>query len=336
MRSLRTQITFSIALTVAATIIATCILSNVLTSGQFYACMSEHFIPIAVFSLLFAAITGHFGARQISGPVSVAAQGAEQIAAGQYDIQIAEPTKTEELHHLVVSVNHLATALARQKKLRRQLTADVAHELRTPLATLGTHLEAMIEGVWEPSPERLASCHEEILRLGKIVADLEHLERVEGDNIQLDKTPVDLLKLAHSVGDNFAGELAHKNLRLDIAGESAVVSLDKDRISGVIGNLLSNAVKYTPEGGQIQISVQDHAAQSVFVIADDGAGIPENELPFIFERFYRADKSRNRSTGGAGIGLAIVKSVVEAHGGAVHAENNREKGSRFVLTLPKE
>ncbi|MDR0424006.1 MAG: HAMP domain-containing protein, partial [Clostridiales Family XIII bacterium] len=191
-------------------------------------------------SLLLAFAAGFVLARRISRPVARTADIAKQIAAGNYDIRFEGETKTKELHNLVSSINHLADALDAQKKLKRQLTADVAHELRTPLATLGTHLEAMIEGVWEPTPERLSSCHEEILRLGKMVADLERLEQAESGNLQLEKVPVDLLVLAHSVCGNFAGELANKKLRLDIVGRSVNVMADRDRIRGVIGNLMSN------------------------------------------------------------------------------------------------
>ncbi|MPM86052.1 Sensor histidine kinase ResE [bioreactor metagenome] len=215
------------------------------------------------------------------------------------------------------------------------MTADVAHELRTPLTTLGSHLEAMIEKVWEPTTERLKSCHEEILRLGKIVMDLESLERVESNNLKLNKAPIDLMELTNSVCVTFEGELSNKNLELEINGTASIVSIDKDRFSGVISNLLSNAVKYTPDGGQIRVLIQDSPDESIFVIEDNGVGIPEEELPFIFERFYRADKSRNRKTGGAGIGLAIVKSVVTAHGGSITANNCTQGGCVIEIRLPK-
>jgi signal transduction histidine kinase len=144
-----------------------------------------------------------------------------------------------------------------------------------------------------------------------------------------------LLNLAKNACGNFEAQLAVKNIRLEIEGSPSVVSVDKGRISGVIANLMSNAVKYTPEGGEINIFVKDSTSEAVFIIEDTGTGIPESELPFIFERFYRADKSRNRNTGGAGIGLAIVRSVVTAHGGTVTAENRIGGGCRFLMVLPK-
>lgn len=290
---------------------------------------------VGIFSLLFSFIMAFVLAKRISHPIAKTSEIAKQIASGNYDIEFEGQTKTKELDNLVTSINYLANVLAKQEKLRKQLTADVAHELRTPLTTLGSHLEAMIEKVWEPTTERLKSCHEEILRLGKIVMDLENLERVESDNLKLNKTSIDLLGLTHSVCVTFDGELSNKNLKLEIDGTVSIVSIDKDRFSGVITNLLSNAVKYTPDGGKIRILVKDFADKCIFVIEDNGMGIPEAELPFIFERFYRADKSRNRKTGGAGIGLAIVKSVVTAHGGSITAHNRTQGGCIIVIKLPK-
>lgn len=291
---------------------------------------------IGVLSLVFALMVGWFLARRLVRPIRKTADIAADIAEGRYNVQFESKTNTRELQHLISAINHLAGTLAKQEKLRKQLTADIAHELRTPLATIGTHIEAMIEGIWSPTSERLKSCYEEILRLGKIVADLERLELVESDNLNLEKSPVDLLMLSKTVCDNFAGQLTNKNQQLKIEGSASIVNIDKDRISSVITNLVSNAVKYTPEGSEISIFIQDMPRAALLIVEDTGLGIPEAELPFIFERFYRADKSRNRGTGGAGIGLAIVKSIVLAHGGTVTAENCTDGGSRFTVTLPKD
>ena len=193
----------------------------------------------------------------------------------------------------------------------------------------------MIEGVWEPSVERLQSCYEEISRLTGLVSDLERLAKTEGDNLVLNKSYVDLMDIAHSCYDRYEIEAKKKNISLVIAGRSAIAHVDKDRMSQVMANLLTNAIKYTPENGHIRIEVEESENSSIFAIEDDGIGIPEHELSLVFERFYRTDKSRNRKTGGAGIGLAIVKSIVMAHGGTVQANSNKEHGSRFTVTLPK-
>jgi signal transduction histidine kinase len=293
-------------------------------------------IGVGALSLLLSLIAGRFLAQRIARPIRKTARIAEQIAAGRYDVRFEGRTKTLELHDLVCAINRLASALAKQEALRKQLTADVAHELRTPLATIASHVEAILEGVWEATPERLKSCHEEILRLCNTVTDLERLERAENDRLTLEKSPVDLRVPAKIACDNFAGRLAAKGLSLETEGEEAIVPADRDRLGGVMANLISNAVKYTPEGGKIRVVIRDFKDAGTFTVEDNGPGIPEAELPFVFERFYRADKSRNRATGGAGLGLAIVKGIVAAHGGEVTAENRAEGGCRFCVRLPKQ
>ncbi|HSK68748.1 MAG TPA: ATP-binding protein [Candidatus Limnocylindria bacterium] len=292
-------------------------------------------LAIGAVAVVLSLAVGGVLARRIARPITEAAHVANGIAAGDYSARIEGNTGTRELDDLASAFRHLAETLSRQEALRKQLTADVAHELRTPLATLGSHLEAMLEGVWEPTPERLRGCHEEIIRLGKLVADLERLERAESADLRLNRTTVDLLALIRGVCVNFEAEFANRKLEVSVRGEPAVVQADRDMLAGVVTNLLSNAVKYTPPGGRIAVTVGDSGHYATVAVEDSGSGIPEGELPFIFERFFRADKSRNRGTGGAGIGLAIVKSIVTAHGGTVTAESRHGEGSRFTVTLPK-
>ena len=291
---------------------------------------------IGMVSLLLSFMAGSLLAKQIARPITKTAGIAKQISSGSYIVQDQGETKTRELNDLMSALNHLARTLASQESIRKRQTADIAHELRTPLTTLGSHLEAMIEGVWEPTTQRLQSCHDEILRLGKLVKDLEHLERAESADPKLEKEALELLSFTQSVCGNFESELANKDLCLTVQGTPSILPADRDSFRSVITNLLSNAIKYTSPGGQIRIEIQDYPQSCVFIMEDDGPGIPQSELPYIFERFYRADKSRNRGTGGAGIGLAIVKSLVGAHRGTVLAQNRTEGGCRFTLTFPKE
>ena len=297
--------------------------------------LNKIFIGIGVLSLLISIVTGMLLARRLSGPILKTVGVTKDIAAGRYGARIHEETGTTEVDQLVDSINHLAESLEKQESLRRQLTADVAHELRTPLTTVQTHMEAMLEGVWEPTPERLGSCYDEMTRLGKLVSDLENLAKVESDNLKLNKTEVNLRELTDKALGSFEKELTDRGLSAETAGSCSVIMADRDRISQVLVNLISNAVKYTPDGGEILITLSDAEDSVVFNISDNGAGIPEEEIPYIFERFYRADKSRNRNTGGSGIGLAIVKSIVMAHGGTVNVESRVNKGSNFIVTLPK-
>lgn len=290
---------------------------------------------IGVLSLLLSFAAGTVLARWIARPIAKTAYISKQISDGNYAIRFEGKIKTKELDELVSAVNHLADALDVQEALRKRLTEDVAHELRTPLTTVASHLEAIIEGVWEPTPERLQGCYEEIGRLSGLVADLEHLARVEGDNLNLIKCPVDLMDIAHWAVEHFHAELKKKGIAIVIKGQSAIVLADRNRISQVMTNLLSNAIKYTHNQGMIHIVVKNEDDHGLLIVEDNGIGMAEEKLPLIFERFYRTDESRNRRTGGAGIGLAIVKSIVTAHDGEITAESQLGRGSRFFVKIPK-
>ncbi|MBC3797301.1 sensor histidine kinase [Acetobacterium tundrae] len=302
---------------------------------QFLQALNEILIGIAIFSLFFSVVVGTILAKRFSRPILKTVNATRQISDGDYAVRIEGNSNTRELDELIGSINHLADSLGKQEALRKQLTADVAHELRTPITSIGTHIEAMIEGVWEPTIERLQSCYDEILRIGKITADLESLAKVESENLKLDKTKINLTELAQKAVGNFEADINKKHLKISMDGNGSDVWADRDRISQVLINLLSNAVKYTPDGGAIQIVCSETDQWAKITIKDTGIGIPEDELPFVFERFYRADKCRNRKTGGSGIGLAIVKSIVTAHGGSVEAESRLNEGSCFTVMLPK-
>ncbi len=297
--------------------------------------LNKILIGIGVFSLIISAATGFFLARHLSKPILKTVEVTRDIADGKYEARIRENTGTREVDQLIGSINDLARSLERQEALRRQLTADVAHELRTPLTTVQTHVEAILEGVWEPTRERLESCYDEMSRLGNLVSDLENLARIESDNLKLNKTEISLRELTYRTLGSFEKELKDKNLIVTVEGNCSPIPADGDRISQVLINLVSNAVKYTPDGGKIRITLSDSEKSVLFHIQDTGIGIPEEEMSYIFERFYRADKSRNRNTGGSGIGLAIVKSIVFAHGGAIEVESRLNEGSSFIVSLPK-
>jgi two-component system sensor histidine kinase BaeS len=301
----------------------------------FLAALNKILIGTGIFSLFFSILTGIFLARHLSKPILKTVEAAKDISEGKYDTRINEQAGTKEVDQLISSINQLARSLEKQETLRKQMTADVAHELRTPLTTVQTHLEAIIEGVWEPTKERLESCYDEMNRLGGIVSDLENLAKVESDNLKLNKDVVKLHELTEKTLTVFEKEYQDKDLNIVLDGDCSSIYADGDRVSQVLVNLLSNAVKYTPEGGKIRIALSENDEFASIRIEDNGIGIPEEEMPYIFERFYRADKSRNRKTGGSGIGLAIVKSIVSAHGGTVEVESRLNEGSCFTVNLPK-
>lgn len=290
-------------------------------------------------SLILAVIAGMLLAKRLSIPLTKATKTAEKISEGNYQIRYgADKTNTAalELAQLGQAIDHMAENLEKQEDVRRQLTSDVAHELRTPVANVSSQLEAMIEEVWEPTKERLQSCYDELGRISGIISDLEKLRQIEASNMVLEKEPVDLLELAQAVKTAFEPELAKKKLTCMVTGESAIISGDQKRLHQVIFNLVSNAVKYSTESGQILIDIHNLGKDVQLTIKDQGIGIAKEDIPLIFERFYRTDRSRNRKTGGAGIGLTIVKAIVLAHGGNISVESVKGCGSCFMVVLPKK
>ena len=303
---------------------------------QFIHSLNRILISVGMISLVVSVLVGHLLAKRISQPILKTVEITKQIADGNYGVRLKEESNTKELGLLEESINHLALSLETLEKLRKQLTEDVAHELRTPITILGSYLEAMTEGVWDATPERLESCSEEVGRIGKLVGDLERLARIEGENLKLQKQRVDLYALIDKTIQRFEAEMKNKHLEIKLMGEHYELLADQDRLKQVVVNLLSNAIKYSKEGARIQFNTFETRDTVGFRVKDTGIGIPEQELPYIFERFYRADKSRNRATGGTGIGLTIVKAIIEAHGGRVSVQSVLEEGTEFTVTLPKE
>lgn len=302
---------------------------------QFIDDLSEILLIIGLLSCVVSIVAGTILAHRIARPITKTAEIAQRISNGDYNIRLENETNSRELNMLFSSMNHMANSLSRQEQYRKQLTTDVAHELRTPLTALRSHLEAMAEGLWEPTVERLNGCVEEVKRLSSLVVDLDGLAKLEQENLQLKKIEVNLLEIVENVCGNFEKEADNKNISILVNGVPSNILADKDRIVQVLTNLLSNAIKYTLEGGKINIWVKDEFEKGVVIIEDNGIGISEKNLPYIFERFYRTDQSRNRKTGGAGIGLTIARSIVEAHGGKITVESNVGTGSKFTIVLPK-
>ena len=289
---------------------------------------------VGIISIVFAAIAGIILAGKISVPVKAATRAAKDIAQGNYNNRINTDICTMELSELGNAVNHMAESLDNQEMLRRRLTSDVAHELRTPVANVSSNIEAIIEGALEPTNERLSSCYNELERITGIITELEKLRQIEGENMILHIGHVDIYELAKEVKLIFENGMSKKNIRCDIIGEHIDVCVDKDKMSQVLNNLISNAVKYTDNYGNIQITVIQENENVVITVEDNGCGMDDNDITYIFEKFYRTDKSRNRSTGGAGIGLTITRAIVQLHGGTIHVESKKGVGSLFKVTIP--
>lgn len=302
---------------------------------EFINTLNRVFISVGIISLILSIIIGTIMSRRISRPIIRVINTAQMISKGYYGDRSYEKSSTNEMNQLTKAINDLAQNLESQEGLRKQLTADVAHELRTPLATLQGHMEAMIDGIWEADTERLKSCHEEIMRLNRLVGDLGKLAKYESENLILNKTDFEFDELVKRILQNFENEFRSKNIDLLLNISEQNIFADKDKVSQVIINLVSNALKYTQYGGKVRINLTADKDNVEFRIIDSGVGIAKEDLPHIFERFYRADKSRNRLTGGAGIGLTITKSIVEAHKGSIEVQSKVNEGTMFSVSLPK-
>lgn len=305
------------------------------TDIQFLKGLNEFLLIAAGVSLLVCLLLGAFMAKRLTQPIASVIDTAGRIAKGDLGSRITEQSTTREIAELTDSVNSMAQELSDQELLRKRLTADVAHELRTPLATLQSHMEAMIDGVWEPEPKRLVSCHEEILRLSKLVGELQTLSHYDCENLELHKEPFELSDLLKRILLNFENEFQTKRIAIAYTESEIWVEADRDKISQVLVNLISNALKYTPQGGNVRIEANETPDEVTISVSDTGIGIAESDLPYIFERFYRTDKSRSRETGGSGIGLTIANSIIQAHGGKIFVKSETNQGSTFTVLLPK-
>ena len=302
----------------------------------FITALNRIFIGVGIFSLLLAFLFGSIISKRITTPITRVINSAQMIAKGYFGDRSNELSNTREISQLTDAINDLAATLETQEKLRKRLTGDVAHELRTPVATLQSHLEAMIDGIWEPSSDRLTSCHEETMRINRMIGDLEKLARYEGDNMILNKEEFCLCELIKRILHNFENEFMQKNIKIEMQCEHKKLFADRDKISQVLVNLISNALKYSDNDSQVVIAVDEDEASSIITVSDTGIGISEEDLPYVFERFYRADKSRNRMTGGSGIGLTIAKAIVDAHKGSISVASKFNEGTVFTVELPKQ
>lgn len=286
-------------------------------------------------AIVLSVALGLLTSTKLSVMISKVISATTMISKGNYK-EISKDSDIEEINTLIDSVNNLSYSLKEQEKLRKVLTKDMSHELRTPLTTLQGNLEGMIDGIWEPSVERLQSCNEEVLRLYRLVGDLENLAQIEKEDMKLNYSEINLADLLGNILNNFEKKFLDKNILVCFNSKDILLCGDKDKLSQALINVISNAEKYTMEGGRVFIDMDDAKDKVNITIKDTGIGIAKEHVPYIFERFYRVDESRTRSTGGSGIGLAITKSIVEAHGGSIKVKSVLDKGTEFTITLPKK
>lgn len=271
-------------------------------------------------------------------PVRVMTKAAYRLGEGDLSQRVPEGGD-DELRALAHTFNNMAGSLQQAEESRRALTADIAHELRTPLSVQRAHLEALQDGIYPLTAENLAPILEQTLLLSRLVDDLRTLALADAGQITLERTPVDLASLVQRIAGRFCPQAEKRGIDIKVDTGSGLMAgelnLDPQRIEQILGNLLSNALRYTPDGGSINLAVSYDAKSARVTVQDSGPGIPPESLERVFDRFYRVDKSRSRQEGGAGLGLAIARRLVEAHGGSLTAINAPQGGAVFTMTLPK-
>jgi signal transduction histidine kinase len=290
-------------------------------------------IAAAVVAIILTAALS----RRILRPVEALTEAARRMEKGDLSQRVAVQTK-DEIGELAHAFNSMSDGLARLEQLRRNMVTDVAHELRTPLSNIRGYLEALQDGVTQPSPEVIGSLHDEAMLLTRLVNDLQELALAEAGQLKLVLQPTAVEQIVSQVVSVMQPTAASKGLTLqtDLQHGLPPVMADAGRVAQVLQNLANNAMSCTPAGGTITVTARlgASAAEVQLSVRDTGIGIAPEHLPYVFDRFYRVDQSRTRATGGAGLGLTIVKQLVEAHGSHVWAESTLGQGSTFAFTLP--
>jgi len=276
------------------------------------------------------------GTRRTLAPVRALSAAARGLGRGDLAQRVAIRGR-DEIGQLGRTFNEMAGALQQAERQRRTMTADIAHELRTPLSNVQGYLEAITDGVVEPDPSTINTLHEQTLHLSRLIEDLRLTATAEAGALHLERTTLRLDEIAEETVDAFLPRASEKGVRLTVNAEPGLpeISADHTRLHQVVTNLLDNALTHTPERGTITVSIgRSDEGQLRLDVADTGSGISPDRLPYVFDQFYRVDPSRSRETGGAGLGLTIVKRLVEAHGGRVTAESEPGRGTRISVHLP--
>lgn len=281
-------------------------------------------------ALLAAAVLALILVAQLSRPLRRLILATARIAEGDLAHRVAIRTR-DEIGRLGRAFNEMAAALESSEKARQNLLTDVAHELRTPLAVVRGNLEGMLDGVFPLTPEGLARVYDQTLHLGELVEDLRTLTLAEAGHLQLSREMTDIGELARTVVEALRPTAHEDGVTVEVQAEPGLIAaVDPRRIRQVLGNLLDNALRYSPRGGTVTVAVARAGAEIVTSVRDEGPGVPPEDLPHVFERFYQGDKSRSGE--GTGLGLAIARELVHAHGGRIWAENRG--GAVFSFALP--
>lgn len=293
--------------------------------------MTKIFILVVVICILCILFLTFFTSKKIISPIKKVSYTAKEIRQNNYH-NVEYSSDIQEINYLIDIINNLSNSLKKQEHIRKRLLTDLSHELKTPITSMYGHLEALIEGIWEPTKDRLISINQELLRIMCLIEQLQNLNNLENDSIK--KEYIDIKALIISVIHNMQAISLSKNINIECNLDEIYANVDRGKLAQVIINMISNSIKYSNENKKIYINLYKENRDVVIKIKDEGIGISKKDIQYIFERFYRVDKSRCRNTGGTGIGLTICKSIIDLHNGKIEVKSEINKGSEFIISLP--
>ena len=298
--------------------------------------LSRNLLVAALVAGALAIVLGLFISKALTTPLSAMARAARAFDGHDWSHRV-EPCGTQEVAEVALALNEMAASLQQAENLRRDMVADIAHELRSPVTVIQGNLHAMLDGVYPLEQAEIATIYDETRLLNRLIDDLRELALAEAGQLQLSLRAVDSAEWIQSTTAHFnaAADSQGIKLVLDLPAALPQIRADPDRLAQVLRNLISNALRYTPQEGQVKVTAS--VAQPDFLkvsVSDTGTGIAAEDLPQVFDRFYRGDKSRSRSSGGTGLGLAIARTIVEAMGGRIGVESAAGQGSCFWFTVP--
>jgi signal transduction histidine kinase len=289
------------------------------------------------FVFIFSAfMIGSITFRRFGRPMSEIFSAIDSVAEGDLSVRVPEHYP-HQFNRFAQRFNYMIAELERAETQRRNLTADIAHELRTPLHIIQGNLEGMLDGVYEPTPENINNTLDETKLLSRLVNDLQTLSLAEAGQLPLHLTRFLLADLLNDIHSSFSSQAASLKISLNVktADPPREITADYDRLNQVLSNLVSNALRHTPEGGAVFLEAESSSNGARIVIKDTGSGIPQEDLPYIFDRFWRGDRSRTRDGSHSGLGLAIARQLIHAHNGTITAESEIGMGTTFVIELPE-
>lgn len=300
------------------------------TLNIMYAVLFVIFMIVALFMALILS-------KRFNRPIVQLKENVNNISMNRFDRLKKPDTKAKELNELSDDINKLAEQMKREEEMRKRLSNDIVHELKTPIAVLSTNIEAILDGIYKADEERMSVLLDQINRLTRLVNNLSDLTLLESDYTNMSVEDINLSEIIESLYTVYAPVADDREISLvqDIAPDRVIVG-NKDKILQVFVNIISNAFKYTDSGGTIELKLYEKHDEIICIVEDTGIGIDSKDIPFIFNRFYRGDESRSRDTGGAGIGLSIAKAVISAHGGDIKVKSEVNAGTEISISFPQK